>query len=79
MEHLLLTYKRLFNFTLVLLAFLEVIQSRNLPAEQGKSQKNVLDKIDAIHERLDKVMIENRDFKTLITQYDFEDAFFYLL
>ncbi len=43
----------------------------------SKSQKNVLDKIDAIHERLDKVMIENRDFETLITQYDFEDAFFY--
>ena len=36
-----------------------------------------LDKIDAIHERLDKVMIENRDFETLIKQYDFEDAFFY--
>lgn len=43
----------------------------------SKSQKNVLDKIDAIHERLDKVMIENRDFETLIKQYDFEDAFFY--
>ena len=37
----------------------------------------MLDKIDAIHERLDKVMIENRDFETLIKQYDFEDAFFY--
>ena len=43
----------------------------------SKSQKNVLDKIDAIHKRLDKVMIENRDFETLIKQYDFEDAFFY--
>lgn len=43
----------------------------------SKSQKNVLDKIDAIHERLDKVMIENRDFEILIKQYDFEDAFFY--
>lgn len=43
----------------------------------SKSQKNVLDKIDAIHERLDKVLIENRDFETLIKQYDFEDAFFY--
>ena len=44
----------------------------------SKSQKNVLEKVDAIHERLDKVMIENRDFETLIKQYDFEDAFFLL-
>ena len=43
----------------------------------SKSQKNVLEKVDAIHERLDKVMIENRDFETLIKQYDFEDALFY--
>lgn len=43
----------------------------------SKSQKNVLEKVDAIHERLDKVMIENRDFETLIKQYNFEDAFFY--
>ena len=42
-----------------------------------KSQKNVLEKIDAIHERLDKVMIENLDFEKLITQYDYENAFFY--
>ena len=42
-----------------------------------KSLKNVPEKIDAIHKRLDKVMIENRDFETLIKQYDFEDAFFY--
>lgn len=42
-----------------------------------KSLKNVLDKIDAIHERLDKVLIENRDFERLIKQYDFENAFFY--
>ena len=43
----------------------------------SKSQRNVLDKIDAIHQRLDKVMIENRDFEKLINQYDFEGAFFY--
>jgi len=36
----------------------------------SKSQKNVLEKIDAIHNRLDKVMVENRDFEKLITQYD---------
>ena len=42
-----------------------------------KSQKKVLDKIDGIHERLDTVMIENRDFETLIKQYDHEGAFFY--
>ena len=43
----------------------------------SKSQKNVAGKIDAIHNRLDKVMVENRDFEKLIKQYDFEDAFFY--
>ena len=43
----------------------------------SKSQYNVFDKIDAIHGRLDKVMIENRDFEKLIKQYDFEGAFFY--
>lgn len=43
----------------------------------SKSQHNVFDKIDAIHERLDKVMVENRDFEKLIKQYDFEGAFFY--
>ena len=42
-----------------------------------KSLKNVLAKIDAIHERLDKVMIENQDFEKLIKQYDCEEAFFY--
>ena len=31
----------------------------------------------AIHKRLDKVMIENPDFKKIVTQYDFENAFFY--
>lgn len=36
-----------------------------------------MDKIDAIHKRLDKVMIENRDFEKLIKQYDHKDAFFY--
>lgn len=34
-------------------------------------------KIDAIHKRLDKVLIEHRDFEKLINQYDFENAFFY--
>ncbi len=38
---------------------------------------NVPLKIDAIHERLDTVMIENRDFEKLIQQYDHENAFFY--
>ena len=43
----------------------------------SKSQRNILEKIDAIHQRLDKVLVENRDFEKLIKQYDFEDAFFY--
>jgi DNA adenine methylase len=42
-----------------------------------KSLRNYNLKIDAIHERLDRVMIEHRDFEKLIKQYDFEDAFFY--
>lgn len=43
----------------------------------SKSQGNILLKIDAIHKRLDKVLIENRDFEKFIQQYDFEGAFFY--
>jgi DNA adenine methylase len=43
----------------------------------SKSQNNTLYKIDAIHKRLDKVLIENRDFEKLIQQYDHEDALFY--
>lgn len=43
----------------------------------SKSQIKVLFKIDAIHKRLDKVLIENRDFESLIKHYDHEDAFFY--
>lgn len=42
-----------------------------------KSHKNILTRIDAIHERLDRVLIENRDFEKLLTQYDHEGAFFY--
>ena len=42
-----------------------------------KSQENVLEKIDVIHKRLDKVLVENRDFGKLIKQYDHKDAFFY--
>jgi len=43
----------------------------------SKSQANVLFKIDAIHKRLDKVLVENKDFEDLIKQYDHENAFFY--
>lgn len=43
----------------------------------SKSQTNILYKIDSIHKRLDKVLVENRDFEKLIKQYDHEDAFFY--
>ena len=42
-----------------------------------KSLHNVPLKIEAVDERLDTVMIENRDFEKLIEQYDFEGAFFY--
>lgn len=42
-----------------------------------KSLSNTLIKIDAIHKRLDKVLIEHRDFEKLIAQYDHEGAFFY--
>ena len=42
-----------------------------------KSQQNILERINAIHKRLDKVLIENLDFETLIINYDREEAFFY--
>lgn len=42
-----------------------------------KSQKNVLEKIEAIHKRLDKVLIENKDFEELIKHHDAPQTFFY--
>lgn len=42
-----------------------------------KSHKNLMDRAYAIHNRLDKVMIEHRDFEKFIKQYDHEGAFFY--
>lgn len=42
-----------------------------------KSTGNILERIPAIAKRLDKVLIENQDFKTLIPMYDYEGAFFY--
>lgn len=42
-----------------------------------KSQRNILGRIDAIHERLDRVLIENRDFETMLKNYDHENGFFY--
>lgn len=43
----------------------------------SKSHKNLMDRAYAIHDRLDKVLIENRDFEKFIKQYDLEGAFFY--
>lgn len=42
-----------------------------------KSQQNYIDRIDAIHKRLDTVVIEHLDFEELIKYYDYEGAFFY--
>jgi DNA adenine methylase len=42
-----------------------------------KSHKNLMQRAYAIHNRLDKVLIEHRDFEQFIRQYDHEDAFFY--
>lgn len=42
-----------------------------------KSTCNLLDRIIQISKRLDRVIIENLDFETLINKYDFDNAFFY--
>lgn len=42
------------------------------------SQKNLIEKIIPISNRLDKVYIENLDFEDLIKRYDCKNAFFYL-
>lgn len=42
-----------------------------------KSTVNLLARIKNISQRLDKVIIENLDFETLIKKYDYENAFFY--
>ncbi|OGI31343.1 MAG: hypothetical protein A2287_02750 [Candidatus Melainabacteria bacterium RIFOXYA12_FULL_32_12] len=43
----------------------------------SKSHINLIQRALAIHKRLDKVLIENRDFDQFIKQYDHEGAFFY--
>ncbi|MDD3149925.1 MAG: DNA adenine methylase [Candidatus Gastranaerophilales bacterium] len=47
------------------------------PGGAAKSQQNIMARILSIHERLDKVIIENLGFEELIAKYDYEDAFFY--
>lgn len=42
-----------------------------------KSHHNLMQRAYEIHNRLDKVLIENRDFEQFIRQYDHEGAFFY--
>lgn len=42
-----------------------------------KSHINLTKRIEAIHKRLDKVLIENQDFEKFITSYDHDKAFFY--
>lgn len=44
----------------------------------AKSQHNIIERVLATSERLDKVYIENLDFEDLIRRYDCENAFFYL-
>lgn len=43
----------------------------------NKSRENILSKVENISKRLDKVIIEHKDFEELIKDYDFEGAFFY--
>jgi DNA adenine methylase len=42
-----------------------------------KSHENMCALVDAIHHRLDMVIIENKDFENLIATYDTKDNFFY--
>lgn len=44
----------------------------------GKSVNNILERVKAASNRLDKVYIENHDFEDVIKRYDNESAFFYI-
>lgn len=44
----------------------------------AKSAKGILDRIREITTRLDKVNIENLDYKDILRRYDYDNAFFYL-
>lgn len=46
-------------------------------ATSMKSTQNIIERIDDISQRLDKVLIENLDFKDIFRIYDYEKAFFY--
>lgn len=43
-----------------------------------KNMKNAIDYILAVSERLNNVVIENRDFESILKTYDKKDALFYL-
>ncbi len=47
-------------------------------ATRGRSLDNNIAKFDDLAKRLNKVVIENKDFEELIKLYDKEDTFFYL-
>lgn len=55
----------------------QTFSSRKKASGTNKSFGNIFLKIDAIHSRLDKVFVENKDFEEIINQYDNEEAFFY--
>lgn len=42
------------------------------------SHRNILLLAETLHERLDKVIIENKDFSDIIRIYDYKDNFFYI-
>lgn len=42
-----------------------------------KSHQNIMNRVEVISHRLDKVSIENLSFSKLIPRYDYEGAFFY--
>lgn len=51
--------------------------SRRKMSSACRTENAIMEKVNCIHERFERVLIENRDFETLIKQYDYEGAFFY--
>ncbi|MDQ7799541.1 MAG: DNA adenine methylase [Candidatus Edwardsbacteria bacterium] len=51
--------------------------SVNGESSAGRSTMNIIPQIRDIHKRLDKVLIENQDFKRILQRYDSQATFFY--
>jgi DNA adenine methylase len=57
--------------------FFFLVQRSYGAKRSAKSHHNIINRIEAISKRLDKVTVENLDFEEIFKRYDCQSAFFY--